>query len=39
MVLTIQGKVPLALDESKENINMASAGEEASEWNVKHKRV
>lgn len=39
MVLTIQGKVQLALDESKENINMASAGEEASEWNMKHKRI
>lgn len=34
MVLTIQGKVPMAYDESKEN--MAPTGGEASEWKVKH---
>jgi len=39
MLLTSQGKVPLALDESKENLNMAQTGERLQNGDEAHKKI
>jgi len=38
-MLTSQGKVPLALDESKENLNMAQTGERLQNGDEAHKKI
>lgn len=39
MVLKIQGKVPFALDESRDNKTWHQQVKEASEWKMKHTRI